>query len=101
MIARERQKLWKKSAIEHRRIAAMVTEARHDDAPRLKGMDELFDGLCGQIRLVADRDHGGVAGFRQSAHSNGVRAAYAVFRLAVLYCRQGKPRQRVYQAWIV
>ena len=78
----------------------MVAEARHNDAPRLKRMDQLLEGLRCQIGLVGDGDQGGVRHFGQGAQADGDRAADAVFRMRVLDGCQGKPGQRVNQAMV-
>ena len=73
----------------------MVAKARHDDAPGRERVDQLCDGLDGQIGLVGDTDQRGARRLRQGPQPNGDRAADSLFGMGVLYDRQRQPRERI------
>src|SRR2546430_14648761 len=76
----------------------MATPPRHDDPPRRKRVDQRFDGLRGQIRLVGYTDQGGLRLLRKRPQADGDRPADALFRMRVLNRRQRKAGERINQA---
>jgi len=90
-IAAQLHQLREKSAIEDRRIAAMVTEERDDDPSGQEGSHQCLDGLSRQVRLIGNTDQGAVDGFRQRAQPNRDRAADAVLRMGVLDMVKASP----------
>ena len=76
----------------------MVTKPRHDDPSRLERVDQLANGLRGQIWLVAHGDQHRIDAFGQRAHADGNRASDAALGMRVFDRHQVQPGQRVNQA---
>lgn len=76
----------------------MITEYRHDNPSRLERVDQLANGLRGQIWLVAHGDQRRIDLFGQRAHADGNRATDAALGMRVFDRHQLQPGQRVNQA---
>ena len=76
----------------------MIIEYRHDDPARLERVDQLANGLRGEIWLVAHGDQRRIDLFGQRADADADRATDAVFGMRVLGRRQVQPGQCVNEA---